>query len=50
MCMDGVALNWFTNLLIKHPHTDWPQFRDKLLVRFNGTKFRNAYEALGSLF
>lgn len=26
MCMDGVALNWFTILLIKHPHIDWSQF------------------------
>lgn len=48
--MDGIVLNWYTNLLIKHPHTDWTQLRDKLLVRFSGTKFRNAHEALGSLF
>lgn len=50
MCMDGSALNWFTNLLIKHPHTTWDQFRDKLMVRFGGTKFHNAHEALGSLY
>ncbi|KAL4588404.1 hypothetical protein LXL04_001290 [Taraxacum kok-saghyz] len=50
MCMDGIALNWYTNLLIKHPSTTWIQFRDKLLVRFSGTKFRTAHEALGSLF
>ncbi|KAJ9548687.1 hypothetical protein OSB04_021230, partial [Centaurea solstitialis] len=50
MCMDGSALNWFTNLLIKHPHTTWDQFRDKLMVRFGETKFHNAHEALGSLY
>lgn len=49
MCMDGIALNWYTNLLIKHPQTDWIQFRGKLLVRFGGTRFHNAHEALGSL-
>lgn len=49
-CMEGIALNWYTNLLIKHPHTDWSQFRTKLMTRFSGTKFRNAHEALGSLF
>ncbi|KAL4558063.1 hypothetical protein LXL04_036259 [Taraxacum kok-saghyz] len=50
MCLDGVALNWYTNLLIKHPTTNWNQFRDKLMTRFSGTKFRNAHVALGSLF
>ncbi|XP_071739339.1 uncharacterized protein [Rutidosis leptorrhynchoides] len=50
MCMDGVALNWFANLFIKHPNTDWGEFRTKLMTRFSGTKFRNAHEALGSLF
>ncbi|XP_071740877.1 uncharacterized protein [Rutidosis leptorrhynchoides] len=50
MCMDGAALNWFTNLLIKHPATNWGEFCLKLLTRFSGTKFRNPHEALGSLF
>ncbi|KAL4571363.1 hypothetical protein LXL04_018121 [Taraxacum kok-saghyz] len=50
MCMDGVALNWYTNLLIKHPSTDWLHFRDKMMVRFSGSKFQNAHEVLGSLF
>lgn len=50
MCMDGVTLNWYTNLLVKHPHSDWNQFREKLMVCFSGTKFRNPHEALGSLF
>lgn len=50
MCMDGVALNWFTNLLLKQPGIDWGAFRNKLMVRFSGTKFRNAHEALRSLF
>ncbi|KAL4587886.1 hypothetical protein LXL04_000762 [Taraxacum kok-saghyz] len=50
MCMDGSALHWFTNLLIRHPHTTWEQFRLKLLNRFSGTRFRNAHEALGSLY
>ncbi|GJX95417.1 retrotransposon-related protein, partial [Tanacetum coccineum] len=50
MCMDGPALNWYTNLMIKHPNTTWDLFKDKLMVRFSGTKFRNAHEALGSLY
>ncbi|KAL4588274.1 hypothetical protein LXL04_001157 [Taraxacum kok-saghyz] len=50
MCMDGSALHWFTNLLIRHPNTTWEQFRLKLLNRFSGTRYRNAHEALGSLF
>lgn len=50
MCMEGIALNWYTNQMIKHPLIDWPQFRDKLMVRFSGTKFWNAHEALGSFF
>ncbi|KAL4578161.1 hypothetical protein LXL04_014280 [Taraxacum kok-saghyz] len=36
MCMDGSALHWFTNLLIRHPNTTWEQFRLKLLNRFSG--------------
>nr|GEV23979.1 putative nucleotidyltransferase, ribonuclease H [Tanacetum cinerariifolium] len=43
-------LNWYTNLMIKHPNTTWDLFKDKLMVRFSGTKFRNAHEALGSLY
>ncbi|XP_071688236.1 uncharacterized protein [Rutidosis leptorrhynchoides] len=50
MCMDGVALNWFTNLLIKHPTTTWNEFRLKLLSRFSGTIYHNPHKALGSLF
>ncbi|GJV82367.1 retrotransposon gag protein [Tanacetum coccineum] len=50
MCMDGPALNWYTNLMIKHPDTTWELFKNKLMVRFSGTKFRNAHEAFGSLY
>ncbi|KAL4562417.1 hypothetical protein LXL04_034620 [Taraxacum kok-saghyz] len=50
MCMEGSALHWYTNLLIRHPATSWEQFRLKMLNRFNGTRYRNAHEALGSLF
>ncbi|KAL4565386.1 hypothetical protein LXL04_029478 [Taraxacum kok-saghyz] len=50
MCMDGSALHWFTNLLIRHPNTTWEDLRTKLLHRFSGTCFRNAHEALGSLY
>ncbi|GJX95678.1 retrotransposon-related protein [Tanacetum coccineum] len=50
VCMDGPTLKWYTNLMIKHPNTTWDLFKDKLMVRFNGTKFRNAHEALGSLY
>ncbi|GJY64983.1 retrotransposon-related protein [Tanacetum coccineum] len=50
VCMDGPTLKWYTNLMIKHPNTTWDLFKDKLMVRFSGTKFRNAHEALGSLY
>ncbi|KAL4557540.1 hypothetical protein LXL04_035721 [Taraxacum kok-saghyz] len=50
MCMEGTALNWFTTLLFKHPLSTWEQFKAKLLVRFGGTQFLNAHEALGSLY
>lgn len=50
MYMGMIALIWYTNLMIKHTHTDWTQLRDKLLVRFSGTQFWNAHEALGSMF
>nr|GEU76829.1 retrotransposon-related protein [Tanacetum cinerariifolium] len=50
MCMDGPALNWYTNLMIKHPNTTWDFFKDKLMVRFSGTKFQNANKDLGSLY